>query len=64
MDDLKWVSKCIQDNAATSVGPEIVAMYCACMNHKMGSSESESISDWEKSHTDEKKQCESESGWK
>jgi len=64
MDDLKWVSKCIQDNAGASVGSEVVAMYCACMNNKMGSNESQSISQWEKTHTAEKNQCEAEAGWK
>ena len=62
-DDLKWVAKCIQDNAAATVGPDVVAKYCACMNSKMSDSESQSISQWEVSHTTEKKQCEAASGW-
>ncbi|MBV5336114.1 hypothetical protein JZU48_03770 [bacterium] len=63
-DDLKWVAKCIQDNAAATVGADVVAKYCACMNEKMDSNETQSISTWEKTHPTEMKACEAASGWK
>ncbi len=63
-DDLKWVAQCIQDNAGASVGADVVATYCGCMNNKMSDNESQSISQWEKTHTTEKNQCEAAAGWK
>ena len=62
-DDLKWVAKCVQDNADAKVDSDIVAKYCACMNDKMDSNETQSIDKWEKTHKDEKKACEKKSGW-
>lgn len=63
-DDAKWVMKCVVDNAEAKVGPEVVAKYCSCMNNKMDSSETQSISQWEKTHQKEMAACEAESGWK
>lgn len=63
-DDLKWVSQCLMDNAGATVSPEIVAAYCACMNAKMDSSETQTITQWEKSHATERKACEAAAGWK
>jgi len=63
-DDMKWIAKCMQDNAGASVAPEVVTKYCTCMNNKMDSNETQSISTWEKSHPTEMKACEKEAGWK
>jgi len=63
-DDAKWVVKCMQDNAEAKVSPEVVTKYCTCMNNKMDSNETLSISQWEKSHPAEMASCEKESGWK
>lgn len=63
-DDMKWVSKCMTDNADAKVAPEVVSKYCTCMNDKMDDSEAKSISTWEKSHPAEMKACEKEAGWK
>ncbi|MEO5336479.1 MAG: hypothetical protein H7841_06255 [Magnetospirillum sp. WYHS-4] len=63
-DDMKWIAKCIKDNADAKVGSEVVIKYCTCMNNKMGDNETQSISTWEKTHPKEMKACEAESGWK
>jgi len=63
-DDAAWIKKCVADNKSEGASEPVVAAYCACMNNKMSSSETQSISTWEKSHPDEMKQCEKESGWK
>lgn len=62
-DDKKWVAKCVADNAG-GAAPEVVAKYCKCMNDKMDSNESQSITKWESSHPKEKAECDKESGWK
>ncbi|MBI4805233.1 MAG: hypothetical protein HY795_08355 [Desulfovibrio sp.] len=63
-DDAKWVAKCIQDNQDAKVSIDVVTKYCTCMNNKMDNSETQSISQWEKSHPKEMADCEKESGWK
>ena len=63
-DDTKWIEKCQKDNADAKVAPEVVTKYCTCMNNKMDSSDNQSISQWEKTHQVEMKQCEKEAGWK
>jgi hypothetical protein len=62
-DDMKWVAKCLRDNADAKVGVEIVTKYCTCMNNKMSSDETLSITAWEKTHPAERKACDRESGW-
>jgi hypothetical protein len=62
-DDLKWVNKCIDDNKG-GASPAIIRKYCMCMNEKMEDNETQSISTWEKSHPQERKACDRESGWK
>ena len=64
-DDLKWVNQCIDDNKGEAgATPAIVRAYCVCMNEKMSSNETRSITQWEKSHPAERKACESKAGWK
>ena len=64
-DDLKWVNQCIDDNKNEKGGtPAIVRAYCACMNEKMDENETRSITQWEKSHPNERKACERQAGWK
>jgi len=63
-DDVKWINKCIADNKGEGAKAEVVKKYCECMNNKMDSNETKSISEWEKSHPKEMKQCETASGWK
>ena len=42
-DDAKWIAQCVKDNKAAGKPPEVVEKYCACMNDKMGSNETQSI---------------------
>ena len=62
-DDLKWVNKCIDDNKGGAT-PAVIRKYCMCMNEKMDNNETQSISQWEKSHPRERAACDKESGWK
>ena len=63
-DDTKWINQCVQDNKDEGAKEEVVLKYCTCMNNKMDDNENASISDWEKSHPDERKACEKEAGWR
>ena len=63
-DDLKWINKCVSDNQRQGATPEVVRKYCICMNEKMDDAETQSITQWEKSHPKEMAACDKESGWK
>lgn len=63
-DDAKWIKQCVDDNKDQGAKPEVVAAYCACMDGKMSSDETQSITQWEKTHVAERKACDKESGWK
>ncbi|HIJ80955.1 MAG TPA: hypothetical protein HPP76_04545 [Desulfuromonadales bacterium] len=63
-DDTKWIVQCIKDNKNEGAKEEVVYKYCQCMNDKMDSNETKSISQWEKTHPQEMKECEKKSGWK
>jgi hypothetical protein len=64
-DDVKWINQCIRDNQGEpGATPQIVRAYCVCMNEKMDNNESQSITQWEKSHPAERKACDKQSGWR
>ncbi|HVC51472.1 MAG TPA: hypothetical protein VND87_05585 [Stellaceae bacterium] len=63
-DDAKWVAQCVQDNADAKVSIEIVTKYCTCMNDKMSSNETRSITQWEKTHVAERHACDRQAGWR
>ncbi|HZK91557.1 MAG TPA: hypothetical protein VFC56_15540 [Stellaceae bacterium] len=63
-DDAKWVSQCVQDNKDEKASVEVITKYCTCMNNKMGTNETQSITQWEKTHATERQACDKESGWK
>lgn len=63
-DDKKSIAQCIKDNKDEGAKPEVVRKYCTCMNEKMDSSESKSITQWEKTHKKEAAECSKEAGWK
>jgi hypothetical protein len=64
-DDVKWINQCVNDNrGAKDATPAVILKYCTCMNNKMSSSETQSITQWEKTHIAEQKACDRESGWK
>jgi hypothetical protein len=41
-----------------------VLKYCTCMNNKMSDDETQSITQWEKSHPTERAACDKKAGWK
>jgi hypothetical protein len=63
-DDAAWIKKCVSDNKREGATPEVVAAYCSCMNGKMGTNETLSVTAWEKTHPAEMGACDKESGWK
>jgi hypothetical protein len=63
-DDTKWIAQCLKDNKDEGAKEEVVYKYCVCMNDKMDSNETKTISQWEKTHPDERKACEKKAGWK
>jgi len=63
-DDKAWIAKCIKDNADQGQSADVVKSYCTCMNDKMSSSETESITTWEKTHKKEADECSAQAGWK
>jgi hypothetical protein len=62
-DDLKWINQCIDDNKGGAAA-EVIRKYCTCMNEKMDSNETRSITQWEKSNPRARAACDRESGWR
>lgn len=62
-DDVKWINQCIADNKGDAA-EDVVRKYCTCMNNKMSDNETQSITQWEKTHVAERKACDTEAGWK
>jgi len=63
-DDIKWIAKCMEDNKDQGQPAEVVRKYCECMNSKMDDSETQSVTQWEKTHPKERKECDEVAGWK
>lgn len=63
-DDDAWIAKCVRDNADQGQTAETVAVYCSCMNGKMSTNETLSITAWEKLHPTEEKECSKAANWK
>lgn len=61
--DAQWVARCVSDNQRGNATVEQITSYCTCMNSKMSSNETLSVTAWEKSHPAEMKACEKVSGW-
>ena len=62
-DDVKWINQCVKDNKG-GAADAVILKYCTCMNKKMSDNETQSITQWEKTHVAERKACDKESGWK
>ena len=62
-DDVKWINQCVNDNKGDATA-DVVLKYCTCMNNKMSDNETQSITQWEKTHVAERKACDREAGWK
>ncbi|HUI96825.1 MAG TPA: hypothetical protein VLX44_13790 [Xanthobacteraceae bacterium] len=63
-DDVKWIAQCMKDNQDAKVSADVISKYCTCMNNKMSSDETQSITQWEKTHVKEREACDREAGWK
>jgi hypothetical protein len=63
-DDAKWIAQCVKDNKDEGASAAVIKKFCTCMNDKMDDKEMKSVSEWEKSHKKEMKECEKASGWK
>lgn len=63
-DDTQWIAQCMLDNKDEGKPTEVVQKYCECMNSKMESNETQSITQWEKTHPKEEKECSAKAGWK
>jgi hypothetical protein len=61
--DAQWVARCVSDNQRGSPPVEVITKYCTCMNGKMSSNETLSVSAWEKTHPTEMAACDKEAGW-
>lgn len=63
-NERKWIARCLQDNADAKVATEVVIKYCVCMTDKMDKTETQTVTQWEKTHPAERAACDRESGWK
>ena len=63
-DDAKWVAQCVSDNKDEKAAIEVITKYCTCMNSKMSDNETQSITQWEKTHVAEQEACSKQAGWK
>jgi hypothetical protein len=63
-DDVKWIAQCMKDNQDAKTDASVIQKYCSCMNNKMSSDETQSITQWEKTHVAERRACDKEAGWK
>ncbi|WP_051356982.1 hypothetical protein [Azorhizobium doebereinerae] len=62
-DDVKWIAACVSDNKDEGQAAPVVLAYCTCMNNKMPSTETRSITQWEKSNPRTMEACSREAGW-
>ena len=63
-DDAKWVAQCVSDNKDEKAAIDVITKYCTCMNNKMSDNETQSITQWEKTHQTEQAACSKQAGWK
>lgn len=62
-DDIKWIARCMNDNKDQGQSPEVIRKYCECMVSKMDDDETQSVTQWEKTHPQERKACDRKAGW-
>lgn len=63
-DDIKWIAQCVLDNKDEGQPMDVLQKYCECMNDKMDVNETQSVTQWEKTHPKERKECSDKAGWK
>ena len=59
-DDIVWIAQCEKDNASEGAAESVIHKYCVCMDNKMSSEETKSVTDWEKTHPTEMAACDKE----
>ncbi|MRR18297.1 MAG: hypothetical protein EG826_17790 [Deltaproteobacteria bacterium] len=62
-DDIQWIAECMNDNKNQGQSIEVVRKYCECMVSKMDDDETQSVTEWEKFHPQEKKACDRKARW-
>ena len=62
--DTQWIAQCMEDNKIEGVSTDVVIKYCKCMNDKMSSDETLSITEWEKANPKAREDCSRKAGWK
>lgn len=63
-DDVAWVKRCVTDNKDEGQAADVVLAYCTCMNNEMSSSETRSVTAWEKANPKIADACGRKAGWK
>jgi hypothetical protein len=63
-DDVKWITECVNDNKDEGQSAPVILGYCTCMNNKMSSNETRSITQWEKANPRAMEACARQAGWK
>ena len=63
-DDIRWINKCVVDNKDEKQTQEVLLLYCTCMNNKMGTNETRSITEYEKTNPGTTDACAKQAGWK
>ena len=64
VDDVNWINRCVSDNKDEGQTNAVVVAYCTCMNNKMSSSETRSITAWEKANPAAADACGKQAGRK
>lgn len=62
-DDIKWITACVDDNKDEGQTAPVVLAYCTCMNSKMSSNETRSITQWEKANPRAMEACSARADW-
>lgn len=63
-DDDAWIRRCVSDNKDEGQAVPVVLAYCTCMNDKMSSSETRSVTAFERANPRIQEACSREAGWK
>jgi hypothetical protein len=63
-DDDAWIRRCVSDNKEEGQSVPVVLAYCTCMNNRMSSSETRSVTAFERANPQIQEACSREAGWK
>lgn len=63
-DDVAWIRRCVADNKDEGQAAPVILTYCTCMNDKMSSGETRSITAWEKANPRAMEACATQAGWR